>query len=215
MRSNSEHEQSDHNQPDDYRELRLLTAVEDNPKVTQRQLSTQLGMALGLTNVMLRSLAQKGYMRATQAGWKRWVYALTPDGFSHKLRLTLSYISRTLSHYKTVRQMLKEQMELLDLNNESRIAMLGTGEFAELVYLGLREIGVDEITFFGAEPASGQLFLGKPVDDISALKVEEYDHVVVASLGNTQPYLSSIKGLKATPDKLVTLFKGLSTEVKE
>ena len=73
-------------QPSNYRELQLLSEIETDPEVTQRQLSTRMGIALGLTNVLLRNLAQKGYVRATQAGWKRWIYALTPDGFSHKFR---------------------------------------------------------------------------------------------------------------------------------
>ena len=59
-------------------ELRLLSQVEDSPEVTQRELSQRVGIALGLTNVLLRNLVQKGYIRATQANWKRWIYTLTP-----------------------------------------------------------------------------------------------------------------------------------------
>ena len=74
----SENEQESPILPEGYRELRLLSEVDYNPEITQRQLSTRLGIALGLTNLLLRNLAQKGYLRATQAGWKRWVYAITP-----------------------------------------------------------------------------------------------------------------------------------------
>lgn len=200
---------------DGYRELRLLAEVEDNPEVTQRQLSTRLGIALGLTNVLLRNLAQKGYLRASQAGWKRWIYALTPDGFSHKLRLTLGYISRVLDHYQTVRQTLRDQIEPLAMNEETRVAMFGTGEFAELIYLGLKEIGVEEIDFFDSGATSDQLFLGKRVRDISTLEAEEYDRVVVAFLDNSQANLTEIKGLDAAPEKLVTFFVGNSTGVKQ
>ena len=34
-----------------HRDLRLLEAVEADSRVTQRSLSTQLGIALGLTNI--------------------------------------------------------------------------------------------------------------------------------------------------------------------
>ena len=213
MRSSDE--LNDPLQPSDYRELQLLSEIEGNAEVTQRQLSKRLGIALGLTNVLMRNMARKGYVRAAKAGWKRWLYALTPDGFSHKVRLTLGYIARVLDHYKTVRQTLRDQIEPLAMNEETRVAMFGTGEFAELIYLGLKEIGVEEIDFFDSGPASGQLFLGKRVRDISTLEAEEYDRVIVAILGNSQANLMGIEGLDAAPEKLVTFFVGGSAEEKK
>jgi len=201
--------------PDGYRELRLLAEVEQNPEITQRQLSARLGIALGLTNVLLRNLAHKGYLRASQSSWKRWVYALTPDGFSHKLRLTLGYISRVLDNYQTVRQTLRDQIEPLAMNEETRVAMFGTGEFAELIYLGLKEIGVEEIDFFDSGATSDQLFLGKRVRDISTLETDVYDHVVVAFLDNSTANLNGIKGLNAAPEKLVTFFVDAPTGAKK
>jgi len=104
----SQDEQKDFLQSSSHRELQLLTEIESKSDVTQRQMASRIGVALGLTNVMLRNLTQKGYVRATQAGWKRWVYALTPEGFSHKFRLTITYIHRVLGHYQTVRQTLRD-----------------------------------------------------------------------------------------------------------
>ena len=176
-------------------------------------MSTRLGIALGLTNVLLRNLAQKGYLRASRAGWKRWIYAITPDGFSHKLRLTLGYISRVLDHYRTVRQTLRDQMQPLAMNKETRVAMIGTGEFAELIYLGLKEIGVEEIDFFDSGATSDRSFLGKHVRDTSTLEVEEYDRLVVAFLDNSEANLTGINGLDAAPEKLVTFFDGGSVVV--
>ena len=76
----------------EYVELQLLSQLEDNPEVSQRELSGRVGIALGLTNMLLISLVQKGYVRATHAHWKRWLYALTPEGASRKIRLAAAYI---------------------------------------------------------------------------------------------------------------------------
>ena len=83
-------EQKPEGQRSRHRDLRVLSEVEDNPEITQRELSQRVGIALGLTNVVLRNLVQKGYVRATQAGWKRWLYNLTPEGFAQKVRLTVA-----------------------------------------------------------------------------------------------------------------------------
>ena len=68
-------------------------------------------------------MAKKGYVRATKVGWRRWVYILTPSGFARKVHLTLQYVERFLSHYQRVRTLLRQDLEELTLNAESRIAI--------------------------------------------------------------------------------------------
>ena len=82
MRSKNEHRNTA--EATSYRELRLLSEVHHNSAASQRDLSKRVGIALGLTNVLLRNLASKGYVRVTKAGWKRWLYALTPAGLSRR-----------------------------------------------------------------------------------------------------------------------------------
>lgn len=167
------------------RELYLLTEVDKDPKVSQRELAKRVGIALGLTNMLVRNLAQKGYVRVTKAGWKRFVYTLTPAGVSRKLNLTIDYIQRFLGYYRNVRQNLREQLEPLGLNQESRIAICGTGEFAELVYLALKEFGIEEIDIFGPLESVDSKFLGMQVLDVGMLNQENYDKVILAILGDT------------------------------
>ena len=70
-----------------------------------------------------------------------------------------------------MRQTLRGQLEPLGLNEESRVAICGTGEFAELVYLGLKELGIDEIDVFASESPGGRRFLGLPARNfIESLK---------------------------------------------
>ena len=188
------------------RELLLLSAIEENPQVAQRQLSQRIGIALGLTNVMVRNLAQKGYVRVTQTSPKRWFYSLTPKGFSYKIRLTVAYIHRVLDHYQNVRQTLREELEPLALNQESSVALYGTGEFAELVYLGLREVGIEEIDIFGPTSVAGQRFLGLAVRDISTLESSRYDRIVIAILSGPDQAQAGLEHWGAEESKLVTFF---------
>lgn len=197
------------------RELRLLSEIDRTPDANQRSLSRRVGIALGLTNLLLRNLAEKGYIRITRAGWKRWLYTLTPSGLSRRVQLTLAYVHRILDHYQTVRQMLRTELEPLRLNEESRIAVYGTGEFAELVYLGLKEIGIEEIDIFAPARPGGDKFLGMPVYDVVTLEPERYDRVVIAQLNGADAGLAGIKNLGVSPEKMVTFFaaRGAREEV--
>lgn len=191
----------------EYIELQVLSQVEVEPELSQRELAGRVGIALGLTNVLLRSLVQKGYVRATHSNWKRWLYALTPEGVSRKIRLTASYIQRVLGHYQTVRQTLREQLEPLALHKESRIAILGTEEFAELVYLGIREIGIEEISIFSSKCDADRIkFLGMAVQNVSQIQQEQFDSILIASLINSESERSSLDKLGMDSDKVITFF---------
>jgi len=204
MRSKLEH--TEWTEPTNDRDLRLLAEVEADPTISQREISSRLGIALGLTNMLLRNLVKKGYVRANQAGWKRKLYALTPEGFAHKIRLTASYIHQFLDHYTRVRQTLRDQLAPLALNRESRVAILGTGEFAELIYLGLREIGIEEIEIFGPSTITENLFLGILVQGVTELQIERYDRILIASENGSQHILNHFPLLDVDSDRFVSFF---------
>lgn len=202
----STYEQQEPADPSSNRDLQLLTEVDSTPDVTQRQLAGRVGIALGLTNVLLKNLVRKGYVRVSQSNWKRRLYTLTPEGLSQKLRLTVAYIHRVLNDYQRVRQTLRERLEPLALNVESRVAIYGTGEFAELIYLGLKEIGIEEIDVFGSGNPPGATFLGMPVRDVSTLKPEQFEQIMIAQLEGTEASVLELRERNVEPDKLVTFF---------
>ena len=169
-------------------------------------MSQRVGIALGLTNVLLRNLIQKGYIRVSNATWKRRLYSLTPEGLSHKMHLTVGYIRRVVSHYRKVRETLRSELSILGLHAESRVAVYGNGEFAELVFLGLKELGIEEIEVFSNEPASDGKFLGMPVQPISHLNGENFDVVMVADLEGKSEALAELSKLDVAPSKSITFF---------
>jgi DNA-binding MarR family transcriptional regulator len=205
MGSSNEHTR--YSETSNPKELQLLSEVENVPDITQRELAQKLGIALGLTNTLVRNLTQKGYLRVVQASWKRRLYTLTPDGFSHKLRLITSYITRFINDYKNIRQTLRDELHPLALHAESRVAIYGTGEFAELVYIGLREIGIEEINVFDASGTVKSKFLGIPVQDVSRISSERYDWVLVANLVDQESTRSQLRGLGIEKETLVIFFE--------
>ena len=159
MRSENEHKNL---QGAPYRELRLLEEVGFTPEISQRHLARRLGIALGVTNVLLKTLAKKGYIRMVQVRWKNWVYILTPAGIAHRVQLTIAYIEGFFDHYRRVRDFLSQDLGALTLDPESNIAIYGATELAELAFLALRDLGITNIEVFDSEPSSRK-FLGMTV----------------------------------------------------
>jgi len=186
-----------------YRELRLLEEVESTAHVSQRHLAHQLGIALGVANLLVRNLAKKGYIRVNQVGWRRWVYVLTPAGFARKVHLTLDYVQRFLDHYRRVRTLLAEDLGALATTADSRIAIYGTTELTELVYLGLREVGITRIEFFDRQ--SGPTLLGMPVKGIDSMNPDDYDRVIVTPYTDIEARSMELEARGVHQARIVTL----------
>jgi EPS-associated MarR family transcriptional regulator len=99
--------------------LRILKIVGEKPDISQRQLAIQLGVSLGKTNFLIRSLLEKGLIKAgnfRRAENKlKYLYLLTPKGVGEKLRLTRAFLIRKEAEYEAL------QGEISALKREIRI----------------------------------------------------------------------------------------------
>ena len=89
--------------PEEQRTLDLFEAVESRPDINQRQLAEELGISLGLANAFLKTILNKGWIRARKVKARRWLSFLTPQGSLEKSRLTLNYLQRTLKSFREIR----------------------------------------------------------------------------------------------------------------
>jgi len=160
------------------RDFRILTAIAERGDITQRGLAESLGIALGLTNLYVKRLSRKGYIKVTTIPARRVRYLLTPRGFAEKTRLTYEYMRYSLDLFRETRQRLREALAPLVEAGVRRFALYGAGEAAELAYLTLREFGLEPTGVYdGAGP---QQFLGLPVRPLQDLTAAEVDRVIVA-----------------------------------
>src|SRR2546421_7895570 len=147
------------------RDLKLLEAVEEDSRVTQRSLATKLGIALGLTNIYLKRLVRKGYIKCVNVQPNRISYLITPRGIAEKARLTYEFMDYSLHLYGEVRQHLRGVLQECAAAHR-RVAIYGLGEAAELAYLSLKECGLEPVAIFDGD-SGREVFLGMPVRPIA------------------------------------------------
>ena len=94
-------------------EYNLLKILKDNPEMTQRQLSKELGLSLGKTNYVLHAFMDKGLMKLSN--FKRsdnkvgYLYLLTPEGIEEKSVLAKNFLERKSGEFNR----LKKEIEIL------------------------------------------------------------------------------------------------------
>ena len=61
-----------------HRDLRVLEAIQQDSRLTQRGLASKLGIALGLANIYLKRMIHKGYIKVVNVQPNRISYLITP-----------------------------------------------------------------------------------------------------------------------------------------
>ena len=88
--------------------LKVLRALEVNPKLSQRQLAAELGVSLGGANYALKALMERGFVKANnfrKSGRKAaYLYVLTPKGVVEKTSLAAAFLGRKLAEYEVLKQ---------------------------------------------------------------------------------------------------------------
>ena len=148
----------------------IMSQIEAGAPISQRSLSGSLGIALGMTNLLLRRLVRKGWIRVSHVRPNRVGYFLTPRGIAEKARMSRDYFQKSVQFYASARDRIQSSLDTLSAGWPSEggrtprakpVVFLGTGEAAEIAYLCLQET---DLTLVGVVDFQGrERFYGVPV----------------------------------------------------
>lgn len=130
----------------DEREFELVNIVGAQLAVNQRELSRQMKLSLGMTNILLKRLVTKGYIRIKQLDQRKVAYILTPKGFSEKMRKSVKYTIKTVNSMGLIKKGLKEFFLRLYDQKESIFYVFGDSDFIFLIESVMRELEIKDIT---------------------------------------------------------------------
>ena len=138
----------------------VLEVVEKDDNLTQRTLSSKLGIALGLANTYLKRCVEKGLIKIQHAPRNRYLYYLTPKGFSEKARLTGEYLKYSFDFYRKAK---KEYIDIIDYchrNGFRKVVLSDLSELAEISILASYDTSVKIVGILGKRKSN---FFGAPV----------------------------------------------------
>ncbi|MGH9309066.1 MAG: hypothetical protein ACRD1U_06820 [Vicinamibacterales bacterium] len=180
--------------PNDDHARRLLIGITSGKPVSQRSLAREMGVALGLTNLLMRRLARKGWIRIVRVRPNRLLYVITPAGLAEKARMSREYFQRSVSFYVETRDRIRQSFEELassrvdgpEARSIERVVFYGAGEVAEVGFVCLAETGLELVGVVDEERV--RPFFGVTVHRPDALTADDiagrpYDRIAVMSFG--------------------------------
>lgn len=161
--------------------LKLLAALENEQSVSQRSLAMQIGVALGMTNYLVKRAVRKGLLKVDKIPAKRYAYYVTIKGFGEKSRLVAQYLSSSLKFFRQARGEYSIIFSQIRAQNHSRIVLFGISELAEIALLSAQGENVRVLAII--HPGSNQdVFSGVPViGSLDYLTEQKVDAVVITT----------------------------------
>lgn len=106
--------------------LKVLREIAITPEMTQRELSSRLGISLGKVNFLVNALIQKGLIKAhnfkNSNNKKAYLYYLTPRGFEEKAKITYRFLRRKIQEFEQLEseiRLLKKEAGVSDTTVET------------------------------------------------------------------------------------------------
>ena len=108
--------------PDD---LNVLRYLESEQKVSQRGLSSSLGISLGKVNFIIRALIDKGIIKArnfkNNKNKRAYAYYLTKEGIQEKSKMTLQFFKRKMHEYDILKKEIRDlEIEIKKIKKDDK-----------------------------------------------------------------------------------------------
>jgi DNA-binding MarR family transcriptional regulator len=200
--------------PDSKHDQQILQAIAAGGRVTQRSLSRDLGVALGLTNLLIRRLVGKGYVKIAGMGTRHVRYLMTPEGWEALARAARYSLENTVHLYTQTREQIRTSLTTLStqckVNDRGQkcVVFYGAGDVAEIAYVSLQRT---DLTLAGVvdDRRGGRFFdmeiLGPEYLSAETLNAIAYSHVIVASIRHSDVIQARISQLGVPRNRVFCL----------
>ena len=95
--------------------LRILRELKKSPEMTQRELSSRLGISLGKVNFLINAMIQRDFVKIenfkTSTNKNAYLYYLTPRGIEEKARTTCFFLKRKMKEYELLEEEIRQLQE--------------------------------------------------------------------------------------------------------
>ncbi|MCS7232286.1 MAG: winged helix-turn-helix transcriptional regulator [Elusimicrobiota bacterium] len=129
------------------KEISIIEEISKNPQINQRTIAQNVGLSLGLTNLIIKKLVKTGFVKIKQLNRKKIEYILTPKGFAEKTKKTYNYILKTTEYFFNIYSKLKELILESIKNGKTHFYIYSTDEIYNLLEFIFHSLKIKNITY--------------------------------------------------------------------
>ena len=192
--------------------LNLLSNIENKNNITQKSISTKLGIAVGLTNAYIKRCIRKGWLKVQNIPPRRYAYYLTPEGFAKKAQLTADYLSYSFEFFRSSKQTCLELFIECQKRKYKKIALVGANELTEIALLVSRNVNLEVVCII-KEDDKKECFSVKTCKPSSLSK--EIDVIILTETNKPVELYKKIKKSNKKIKILIPKILGISKKIED
>jgi DNA-binding MarR family transcriptional regulator len=124
-------------------ELEVLSQIyRSEESVRQREIARLAGISLGMTNVIIKRLARKGWVSVRKVNNRNIRYVVTPKGVDQIMRRSYRYLRRTLHNVVEYRSAVEDLARSVKGWDRDGILLVGTSDLDFLVEYACGKYGL-------------------------------------------------------------------------
>jgi predicted transcriptional regulator len=129
------------------KEFAVIREISGDHNPDQRTIALRTGISLGLTNLIIKRLINKGFIKARQLDKKKIQYILTSKGFSEKAQKSYCYALRTIELFKNTKEVIQELIHKEHSRGAYHFTIDGNDELSDIAELALKNMSIKGITY--------------------------------------------------------------------
>lgn len=186
---------------EELRSLRALEEIERDPNISQRELASRLGVALGIANACVHALVRKGLVKIRGDNNRSISYHLTKKGVVAKSSLAVEWTKNTVDFYRLARQRVASELAEMAGRGARTVVLLGANEVTEIAALVAGQVGVKVLGIIRTgESYLGDDLLGIPVGELEDILAAHHPDLVVACVEPTEEERARVVRALDRPD---------------
>ncbi len=180
----------------DFREMNILKALTENPKISQERLAKYAGVVPSMINRYISDFEEKGYIKKEGENRRTMKYTLLEKGKFRLQFLIISYLREVANLYSQSRETFGKILDKLLVEECEKPLLYGAGIIGSIVVDVLRTEGIEPIGFVDdSSVKQGGIFHDLKVYSLQEAKELNYDAVIIASFKHAHDMVD--KALKA------------------
>src|SRR5690606_37728886 len=194
-----------------YKEYLLLEAVEKNSKITQRELSRILSVAVSMINEYLDKEENLGYIKKVYRSSKDVEYIISETGKERVKLLNIQYLKSALAIHNAARKDITIFIDRIIRNGFKNIILYGAGDVSEIILQTLEynrnlKLNIVGIIDDSKDKQNTNLYDILVTDPKNIFNID-HDGVLVSSYLHQNTIEKNLEQLNYDKNKIIRLFK--------
>ncbi len=127
------------------KELKVIDSISRNSDSSQRDIAKDVGLSLGLTNILINRLIKEGYLKVRHLNTRKVRYIITPRGLKEKAKKSYKFMRRSFSVINRLKEIIIEFALNEYKKGNKEFTVLGDGELSDITELVLSALNYEDL----------------------------------------------------------------------